>query len=54
VIDPENLERSSRFNPFTEARNEIEIEQIAEILIHSGSPRQGGGYKALFSTPLPR
>jgi len=42
VIDPENLERSSRFNPFTEARNEIEIEQIAEILIHSGSPRQGG------------
>ncbi|MBF0264121.1 MAG: type IV secretory system conjugative DNA transfer family protein [Gammaproteobacteria bacterium] len=42
VIDPENLERSSFFNPFSEARDEIEIEQIAEILVRSGLPSQGG------------
>ena len=38
VIDPENLERSSRFNPLSEARDEIELEQIAEIIVKSGLP----------------
>jgi len=42
VIDPENLSRSNFFNPFSEARDEIEIEQIAEILVRSGLPSQGG------------
>lgn len=40
VIDPENLNRSSSFNPLTEARDDIEIDQIAEILIKAG--KQGG------------
>ena len=42
VIDPENLERSSYFNPLEEARNEIEMEQVAEILMRSGTPPTGG------------
>jgi type IV secretory pathway TraG/TraD family ATPase VirD4 len=33
VIDPENLNRSSTFNPLAEAQNDIELDQIAEILI---------------------
>lgn len=37
VIDPENLERSSRFNPLLEAKTDIELEQVAEILIKAGS-----------------
>lgn len=36
VIDPEHLDRSSHFNPLAEARNDIELEQIAEILVRSG------------------
>lgn len=39
VIDPENLEQSSCFNPLLEARNNIELEQIAEILVKSGGAR---------------
>lgn len=37
VIDPENLERSSRFNPLLEAKTDIELEQVAEILVKAGS-----------------
>jgi type IV secretion system protein VirD4 len=38
VIDLEHPERSSCFNPLLEARNDIELEQIAEIVIHAGNP----------------
>jgi type IV secretory pathway TraG/TraD family ATPase VirD4 len=38
VIDPEDPGRSSRFNPLLEARDDIELEQIAEILIRAGNP----------------
>ncbi len=37
VVNPENLKYSSYWNPLLEARNDIELEQIAEILIKSGS-----------------
>ena len=37
VIDSENLERSSRLNPLLEAKTDIELEQVAEILIKAGS-----------------
>lgn len=37
AINPEDLDGSSRFNPLLEARTDIEIEQIAEILIKAGS-----------------
>lgn len=37
VVHPEHLQGSSRFNPLLEARNDIELEQIAEILIKAGS-----------------
>lgn len=42
VIDPENLDRSSQFNPLLEARNDIEIEQMAEILVRSGNQSSSG------------
>lgn len=38
VIDPENVGRSSSFNPLLEARSDIELEQIAEIVIRAGLP----------------
>ncbi len=37
VINPEDLAHSSRFNPLLEARSDIEIEQIAEILVKAGA-----------------
>lgn len=37
VIDPEDLTRSARFNPLLEAKTDIELEQVAEILIRAGS-----------------
>ena len=37
LIDPENPERSSCFNPLIEATNHIEQEQIAEILVKAGT-----------------
>jgi type IV secretory pathway TraG/TraD family ATPase VirD4 len=40
VIDPEHPDRSHTFNPLTEAQNDIELDQIAEILIKAG---KGGG-----------
>ncbi len=42
VIDPENLERSSQFNPLEEAKTDIEIEQVAEILVRSGNTSSAG------------
>lgn len=42
VIDPENLERSSHFNPLSEAKDTLELEQVAEILVRSGLPGNGG------------
>ena len=38
LIDPENPERSHRFNPLGEAQDLIELEQIAEILVAAGNP----------------
>lgn len=38
VIDPERPEQSRRFNPLTEIQDDIELEQIAEILVRSGNP----------------
>ena len=40
VIDPEHPDRSHTFNPLSEARDDIELDQIAEILIKAG---KGGG-----------
>jgi len=42
VINPENLANSSTFNPLLEAQNEIELEQIAEILMKAGKPPTSG------------
>jgi type IV secretory pathway TraG/TraD family ATPase VirD4 len=38
VFNPSDAKHSHLFNPFTEAKNEIELEQIAETLIWSGNP----------------
>ncbi len=37
AINPEDLGGSSRFNPLLEAKTDIEIEQVAEILIKAGA-----------------
>lgn len=42
VLDPENPERSSCLNPMLEARDEIELEQVADILVQAGLPKSGG------------
>lgn len=42
VINPDDPERSHTFNPLEEARDEIELDQVAEILIKAG---QGVGSK---------
>jgi type IV secretion system protein VirD4 len=41
VIDPENIGRSSCFNPLWEAQTEIELEQLAEIIGKCGSTSTG-------------
>lgn len=41
VINPENPANSSTFNPLAEARDEIELDQIAEVLMKAGSKSQG-------------
>ena len=41
TINPQDLERSSRFNPLLEAKDDIELEQVAEILIKAGSGSSG-------------
>lgn len=46
VIDPEHPDRSHAFNPLTEAQTDIELDQIAEILIKAskgGASSQGAG-----------
>lgn len=42
VIDPQNLSRSSCFNPLAEAKDDLELEQIAEILVKCGNPEEKG------------
>jgi type IV secretory pathway TraG/TraD family ATPase VirD4 len=42
VIDPENPDRSNCLNPLAEAENPIEMEQVAEILMHASSANSGG------------
>lgn len=37
VIAPGNPEISSRFNPLAEARDDIELEQVAEIIVRAGN-----------------
>lgn len=37
TVNPEDLDRSASFNPLLEAKNDIELEQVAEILIKAGS-----------------
>lgn len=37
TLNAEDLSRSARFNPLAEAKTDIEIEQVAEILIKAGS-----------------
>ena len=39
VINPADAEISARFNPFAEARDDIELEQIAEIIVRAGNPQ---------------
>jgi len=38
VLNPEDPARSHRFNPLIEAQSEIEIEQMAELIIRAGNP----------------
>ena len=45
TLNPEDLSRSAEFNPLLEAKNDIELEQIAEILVKAGS---GSGSKDVF------
>ncbi len=42
IINPENPHHSHGFNPLAECRNEVEMEQIAEILLKCGSSSHGG------------
>ena len=42
LINPEDPGHSHGFNPLAECRNDVEIEQIAEILVKCGSSGQGG------------
>ncbi|PIW00544.1 MAG: hypothetical protein CO094_00895 [Anaerolineae bacterium CG_4_9_14_3_um_filter_57_17] len=37
TINPEDVETSSRFNPLLEAKSDIELEQVAEVLVRAGS-----------------
>ena len=39
VINPEDPQHSDTFSPLAEARNEIEVDQIAEILIKVSKPK---------------
>lgn len=42
MINPEDPVRSHGFNPLAECKNDVEMEQIAEILLKCGSSAQGG------------
>ena len=43
AINPEDLTQSSSFNPLWQARDDQEIEQIAQILIRAGAGKNDGG-----------
>jgi len=42
VINPEDLDKSSGFNPLSEAHTDIEMEQLAEILVRSSNTGSSG------------
>lgn len=44
VFNPHDISNTNLFNPFTEAKNAIELELIAETLIWSGNPKEGDAY----------
>ncbi|MEC4090917.1 type IV secretory system conjugative DNA transfer family protein [Pseudoalteromonas rubra] len=44
VFNPHDVSQSNLFNPFTEAKNFVELELIAETLIWSGNPKEGDAY----------
>lgn len=44
AIDPEHPERSQGFNPLLEAHSDIELEQIAEILVKCGNPEDKSSF----------
>jgi len=44
VFNPSDINQTNLFNPFTEAKNAIEMEQIAETLIWSGNPNEKDAY----------
>lgn len=44
VFNPDNLEESNLFNPLSECKNEIEIEQVAETLVWTGNPNKKDQY----------
>ena len=44
VFNPNDITNTNCFNPFTEAKTEIELEQIAETIIWSGNPNSGDQY----------
>ncbi|OMH28066.1 type IV secretory system conjugative DNA transfer family protein [Motiliproteus sp. MSK22-1] len=44
VFNPQNISASNLFNPLLEAKNQIELEQIAETLIWSGNPGESDAY----------
>ena len=44
VFNPHDVAHSNLFNPFSEAKNSVELELIAETLIWSGNPKEGDAY----------
>lgn len=44
IFNPHDISASNFFNPFTEAKNSVELELIAETLIWSGNPKEGDAY----------
>ena len=44
LFNPQDINLSNLFNPLSEARNEIELEQVAEILIKAGNPGEKDPY----------
>lgn len=44
VFNPQNITESNLFNPLLEAKNLIELEQVAETLIWSGNPAENEPY----------
>ncbi len=52
TINPQNPQASSRFNPLSEARDDIELEQIAAIIVRSGNPGEKDGFWNLGATRI--